>query len=204
MKHFQMKRPLMLLSAFLILAIVGSSSAQTEKATNPLPKKTLVNSLVPDKKLAPAFDLTSLNGKKLESVALRGKIVVFNFWFTGCVPCVAEMPELNKLVEKYKDDVVFIAPALETESVLRTFLVKHPFKYEIVPSAGDLIINTYSDGTDTVAFPVSIIIDREGNIDTRITGSLLKSNGNAKELKNLEDAIKRLIQKNEIETIDRN
>ena len=191
-----MKLHTLLLGAFLMLAISKTENAQTKKV-KALPAKTAVNKSLPaDKKPAPLFNLTSLDGKKFELTALRGKIVVLNFWFTGCIPCVAEMPELNKLVEKFKnDDVVFIAPTLDAKSVLPAFLVKHPFEYSVVPSAGNLIVNTYRDGTGTVAFPVNIIIDQEGKIDTRLTNSLVKSNGNTKELEKFENAIKRLVQK---------
>src|ERR687893_223477 len=71
------------------------------------------------KSAAPAFSLTSMDGKKFELASLRGKVVVINFWFTGCPPCIEEMPKLNELVEKFKDkDVVFIAPTWDNEATL--------------------------------------------------------------------------------------
>ena len=124
------------------------------------------------KPIAPAFSLTSLEGAKFDLSALRGKVVVLNFWFAGCAPCVAEFGKLNGLVNKFKDKgVVFIAPALDDETILRPFLKKHRFKYHVVPNAGSLIFNTYRDGSGKVAFPTHIVIDREGKIDTRLIGA---------------------------------
>src|ERR1044071_5010721 len=100
------------------------------------------------KPMAPTFSLTSLEGEKFDLSALRGKVVVLNFWFTGCVPCVAEFKQLNRLVDKYKDKgVVFIAPTVDNEATLRPFLKKHRFKYHVVPNANRLIASTYSDGS---------------------------------------------------------
>src|SRR5262249_20333011 len=50
----------------------------------------------------PAFNVTSLDGQKLDLSALKGKVVVLNFWFIDCPPCQAEMPSLNTLVSEFK------------------------------------------------------------------------------------------------------
>ena len=44
---------------------------------------------------------------------LIGKPTMINFWFTRCAPCIDEMPVLNKIKEKYKDDFNFIAITYE-------------------------------------------------------------------------------------------
>jgi peroxiredoxin len=166
-----------LLTAVLVLTTSTISFSQTTKP---------VNSSSESKRIAPAFNLTSLDGQKFELAALRGKVVVMNFWFTGCEPCVAEMPKLNGLVDKFKEkDVVFIAPSWDNASILSAFLKEHRFKYQVVPNAGGLIIRTYSDGTGNVVFPTHLVIDREGRIDTRLTG--------VKQLDDLRSAIARVV-----------
>jgi peroxiredoxin len=130
--------------------------------------------------------LTSIKGEKFESAALRGKVVVLNFWFIGCKPCVEEFGKLNNLVESFKNKkVVFLAPTLDKTSALKTFLRKHPFKYQVVPNAGGLILNSYSDETENVVFPTHIVIDKEGKIETRLEG--------AKAMEDLRKAITRLV-----------
>jgi peroxiredoxin len=164
-----------LLSLILPLMVSAAVSGQAASPANtPEGKPT-----------APVFSLTSVEGEKFDLSALRGKVVVLNFWFTGCAPCVAEFSELNGLVNKFKSKgVVFIAPTLDNEATLSPFLKEHKFKYHVVPNAGGLIVMTYSDGSGNVVFPTHIVIDREGKIDTRLTG--------AKGIEDLRKAIARL------------
>lgn len=146
---------------------------------------SLPSEAVKEKSIAPAFNLTSLEGEKFDLAALRGKIVVLNFWFIGCEPCVGEFAELNQLVNKFEDKgVVFIAPTLDDANTLKPFLKEHRFDYHIVPNSGGLIVVTYSDGSGNVVFPTHIVIDREGKIYSRLTG--------AKALGDLQKAIARL------------
>src|SRR5688572_27232831 len=49
----------------------------------------------------PDFSLTSIDGKQFQLSELKGKVIMLNFWFIACAPCVAEMPLLNQLVEEY-------------------------------------------------------------------------------------------------------
>ena len=125
---------------------------QTVKPTNP------PNDARPT---APPFSLVSLEGEKFELAALRGNVVVLNFWFTGCAPCVAEFRKLNVLVNKYENKkVVFIAPTLDNVTTLKLFLKEHRFKYHVVPNAGTLIVKTYSDGSGNVVFATHIVSTR--------------------------------------------
>ena len=55
---------------------------------------------------APVFSVKDIQGNKKSLNSLKGKIIILNFWFIECKPCVREMPELNNLVKKYKNDNV--------------------------------------------------------------------------------------------------
>ncbi len=107
---------------------------------------------------------------------------MLNFWFLGCPPCVAEVPELNKLVAEFKDkNVVFLALALDDEKALRSFLKEKEFKYQVVPNASDIIMGKYEVGI----FPTHIILDAEGNIASELIGN--------KQLDNLRAALRRAV-----------
>jgi len=107
-----------------------------------------------------SFKLNDLNNKLWNSDELKGKIVVMNFWFTACKPCILEMPHLNKLVEENKNKaVVFIAPAPENEMQIQKFLKKYAFDYNIIPSSLDYITELSIEN-----FPTHLIIDKEGII----------------------------------------
>jgi len=80
---------------------------------------------------------------------------VLNFWSISCGPCIAKMPELNKLVSKMKGkDVAFIAPAVYSprEVLINNFLPKHPFDFRVVP----IDIDDYSISM----LPTFVIIDK--------------------------------------------
>jgi peroxiredoxin len=119
-----------------------------------------------EKKAAPDFEVTTLEGKKLSLAALKGKVVVLNFWFIGCAPCRVEMPGLNKLTEDYKEkDVVFIGFALDKADPLRDFLKKISFKYQVVPESGKIAIDYGAK-----VFPTHILINKKGQIEYFLTG----------------------------------
>jgi thiol-disulfide isomerase/thioredoxin len=107
---------------------------------------------------APQFEVTSLTGEHLKLSGLKGKVVVINFWYTSCAPCVAEMPALNKLVEDYLDnDVVFIAFGRDDRESLKSFLKSKKFDYKIVSDECDL-----SDKYCLISgWPMSLVLDKK-------------------------------------------
>ena len=88
---------------------------------------------------------------------LEGKPTVINFWFTQCPPCIAEIPILNKMREKYGDQVNFIAISFDDKGKIERFLKKQNFNFEQISNAkkqlNDLKISAY---------PSTLILDRNG------------------------------------------
>jgi thiol-disulfide isomerase/thioredoxin len=86
-----------------------------------------------------------------------------NFWKTSCVPCVKEIPQLNKLVKKYvNDSVVFLAISPEEESQINNFLKKHEFNFiQIVKGKNfiELTENNFMNG-----YPTSFILNKNGKL----------------------------------------
>lgn len=63
---------------------------------------------------APALTVTKLDGQIFDLSALRGKVVVVNFWATWCPPCRVELPEMDKFYREYQGrGVVIIALSIE-------------------------------------------------------------------------------------------
>jgi peroxiredoxin len=132
-----------------------------------LAEETKKQSAAPgDKKPAPGFEVKALDGETLRLADLKGKVVVLNFWYIGCVPCQVEIPGLNKLVEEFKpEEVVFIGFALDDESHLREFLEKTPFKYRIVARSSS-IAKQYGAS----AYPTHVFINKQGLIEFIMIG----------------------------------
>ena len=117
-------------------------------------------------KAFPDFELTSIDGEVFSSSNTKGKIVLFNFWFTRCTPCIMEIPELNEMVEEFKSDqVVFIAPTFDTEEMVQKFLKKRAFEYEMVSDVKD-----FCRGNNIYSYPTHFIIGRDGTIEKVMIG----------------------------------
>lgn len=116
---------------------------------------------------APKYDVEDVYGNRYKSEDLQGKVVVLNFWFIGCAPCIREMPDLNEMVKDYEGkDVVFIAFANDREESLEKFLKKRDFKYNVIPSSYSV-----AQSYNVSSFPTHVIIDKKGNIRSTITGT---------------------------------
>ncbi|MEX2568123.1 MAG: TlpA disulfide reductase family protein [Cyclobacteriaceae bacterium] len=113
-------------------------------------------------KTFPKFDFTDLNGNHFNNENTKGKTTIFKTWFIGCTACVAEFPELNKLVENHKNanDIVFVSLALDAKPELEKFLLKKPFKYQVVPVKKDFL----EKKLNLQIYPTHIIVDKNGTI----------------------------------------
>ena len=113
----------------------------------------------------PNIAVTRLDGSTIDLTALRGKPVVINWWHTACSPCIVEIPELNKLVEKYEGrDVEFLAIANNEIADLPPFLKRHPFTYDI--ALGD------EEAMRILGqiYPRHVIIDGDGKVVLDLNG----------------------------------
>jgi peroxiredoxin len=108
----------------------------------------------------PAFKIPGYDYRVWDSDQLRGRVMVMNFWFTACGPCIKEMPLLNALTADYKyKNVVFLALAPESRGLIKRFLKKNSFKYNIVPAA-----SKYIQQLQVENFPTHLLIDKHGVI----------------------------------------
>jgi thiol-disulfide isomerase/thioredoxin len=117
-------------------------------------------------KQAPAFSVIDLLGNEYSLNKLKGKVIVINFWFVECKPCVMEIPELNNLVEKYAEkEVVFLAFTLNDKSKINSFLNKNTFKYNIIPDS-----KASADLYNVNSYPTHLIIDENSIISYSSSG----------------------------------
>ncbi len=91
--------------------------------------------------------------------SLSGKVVLLDFWFTKCAPCVASIPRLNGLSKQYPE-VVFLSISFDDESTITSFLDKLQLFYPVGSDPTMKIIDAYG----VSEFPETFIIDQEGYI----------------------------------------
>jgi thiol-disulfide isomerase/thioredoxin len=131
------------------------------------------------KSKSPYFELEDVNNKKIKQTDLIGKVVVLNFWSPGCGPCVAEIPELNKVVKKFKsENVQFIGitpfnqwgKTMDKYLEFKEYLKKKEFLYTVCP-VNDFKIWDSSFKLGGYA-PIHIIIDKAGYIVWKHSGHI--------------------------------
>jgi thiol-disulfide isomerase/thioredoxin len=117
------------------------------------------------------LDLKDINGRALRLADYKGKVVLINFWATWCVPCRSEIPELIKLQSKYKDQglrIVGITYPPEDLSEVRRYVKNAKVNYPIAIGTKA----TKALFTESETLPITVVIDRDGNVREIIEGIL--------------------------------
>src|SRR5664279_3033369 len=127
------------------------------------------------------FTLTDLQGKTWSLRELKGKVVLVNFWATWCPPCRKEMPDLNTLYQRFKDQG-FVILAISDEEVgkVKPFIAERNISYPVMLDPGRKI----NDLFQVEGIPKSFVYDREGklvaqSIDMRTQKQFLEMLGQA-------------------------
>jgi thiol-disulfide isomerase/thioredoxin len=103
---------------------------------------------------APSFSLTSLDGTTVKSSALKGSVVVLNFWATWCQPCMSEIPELKQLAAGSKVKVVGIALDQAGVKTIKPFVNSNNITYTVL--VGDEEVFQRFNG---VGIPYTLVLD---------------------------------------------
>ena len=118
---------------------------------------------------APGFRLPALAGGEVDLAALRGKVVVVNFWATWCPPCVEEMPSLERLHRALAPEglaVITISPD-EDEAELRRFVSERSLTLPVLRDPGGRVA---AGAYRTTGYPETFVLDREGRVLEHVVG----------------------------------
>jgi len=120
---------------------------------------------------APEIVLKDLQGRDVKLSDLRGKVVLVNFWATWCKPCKEEMPAMQASYDKLRDKgfVVLAVNELEDTARVAEHIRTHGHTFEVVMDHNNQVANVYG----VVGLPASFLIDPQGIVRERISGSLL-------------------------------
>jgi len=121
-----------------------------------------------DPEAAPPFLARDLSGNVISTAALKGKVVLLNFWATWCGPCREEIPEMIKLQAQYKDTLQIIG-ASEDEAPpeqVAKFAQKAGINYPVIMASAQL--EREYGGVD--ALPTTFVINTDGRIVQKNVG----------------------------------
>ena len=176
-----MKRKLLILGVALMMIVsataCSSQSGTTKKDETDVKTESTVAST--DKKSDqseksekfPEFKAKTVDGEDISSdIFENSKLTVVNTWGSWCGPCVAEIPELQKLYENMKDkgvNVVGLAQDAGTDiDAVKDIISKNKVTYQnIVPEGA---VTDFVMGIQ--AFPTTVLVDSKGNIVGKIEG----------------------------------
>lgn len=121
--------------------------------------------------LAPEVSMATLDGGTASLSALRGKLVLVNFWATWCAPCLQEIPLLVQMQDRYgARGLQILGPAMDDPEQVKAMLPRLKIQYPIligetqIPNAMDALGDTMG------ALPFSVLISPDGYVVDRKHG----------------------------------
>jgi peroxiredoxin len=119
---------------------------------------------------APQFGYTLLDGAKGSTDALRGKVVLVNFWATSCVTCVKEMPQIVDTYKKFAGrgfETLAVAMSYDPPAYVANFAQTRALPFGVVIDNTGAIARAFGDVKIT---PTTFLIDKRGGTVKRYVG----------------------------------
>ncbi|HAE43465.1 MAG TPA: hypothetical protein DCG34_11220 [Clostridiales bacterium] len=179
MKKYLLKKShkLIGLTLLLILSLVLSSCTTTADSTTPTPTTSQPTDMTSETEepvrevvYAPDFELEDLDGNIVKLADLKGKDIFVNFWATWCPFCVDEMPDLQLIYEKYKDEdfIVLAINVQESAEKAKGYLEEAGINLPVLLDKDSRIAALY--GANSI--PLTIAVNKEGVAVTGYRGKL--------------------------------
>ncbi|HEY9028887.1 MAG TPA: TlpA disulfide reductase family protein [Burkholderiaceae bacterium] len=119
---------------------------------------------------APAVSYTLLDGRRSELAALRGRVVLVNFWATSCAPCVEEMPAMVDNWRRFSPqgfETLAVAVQYDAPALVSNFAQSRALPFPVVIDNTGEIAHRFGDVQFT---PTSLLINKRGEIVRRWIG----------------------------------
>lgn len=161
----------------------GTAAGTDAEAANAPSSETAEEESTEEEKMqAPDFTLVDQYGETHTLSDYKGKTVFLNFWATWCPPCKGEMPDIQKLYEKYGsngEELVVLGVANPktdenpynqdgTQEEVEKFLTDNGYTFPVVMDTTGEIFSQYG----IRSFPTTFMIDKDGNVFGYVSGAL--------------------------------
>ena len=116
------------------------------------------------------FSILCLDGTEFTLSEQKGKVVVINLWATWCIPCINELPNFDRMQSEYPDEVIVIAiHSSPVTTDVNEWLSDYSYEIKFASDEEGVISKTLASSD---VLPQTLIIDQEGNVVYKKTGSL--------------------------------
>ena len=163
---------------FIASIFIGCEDKQTINESVVASSKE-IKEVIPE---LPTFHLKTTDDKNITIAVTKegwvfkeypNKVVLLNFFATWCPPCKAEIPHLNSLGEKYKDDFVVISVLVEehkTNEFVNDFIKKYDIKYPITNSDVNFELASAVGGVTSI--PAMYLFNKKGLVYQSYIGAV--------------------------------
>lgn len=151
------------------------SELQSESADSQ--KEKIRSQMINEK--APVFTLKNLKGEEVSLAALKGKVVILDFWATWCGPCKNSFPAMQKAANKYKNNpnVVFLfidtwESIKDPQAAVKKLMDERGYDFNVLFDLKDPVSNKCEviESYGAKGIPAKYIVDKEGNIRFKLVG----------------------------------
>ncbi|HEY0156880.1 MAG TPA: redoxin domain-containing protein [Thermoanaerobaculia bacterium] len=133
-------------------------------------RKVLAGRLIPARRVEPPFTLKDLSGKQVSLADVKGHVAVVNFWGLWCGPCLAEMPDLHKLHQKYAADPKVRILTINNDNdpaKVASWMEKNGYAFPVLVDDG------YVRKARVYAMPTTWFLDPQGKIAFEAKGAVV-------------------------------
>lgn len=121
--------------------------------------------------IAPDLDLTTIEGKKIKLSELKTKVILLDFFYRSCPPCMFSLPVLDSIYEEYKDKEVVIIGIDPMDSSMpikefKDFISKKGIKYDIAFLDRKIVFEQYK----VRGYPTFYILGKDRNVEQVFSG----------------------------------
>jgi cytochrome c biogenesis protein CcmG/thiol:disulfide interchange protein DsbE len=146
-------------TAWIVLSRAADNVTVSQDDRPPLPEKGFA---------APDFTLEMLDGREMTLSNLRGQVILVNFWATWCPPCRKEMPAIQEVYDRYRDQgfVVLAVDLGDGDDQVRRFIEQMELTFPILMDRDRDVSRHYR----ILSIPTTYFVDRSGVIQDIVIG----------------------------------